>query len=201
MAPPPGGEKKKGGCGKIILIVFLVLLGLTVIGDIIAAVSCYVCARSNQDQVRGQIPEATGALVLNTPVTGTLSPESAHCSANLMERSCLVYTFAVETEGNYQFTLTRTSGGMDPYLIVTREDGTEVGHDDDGAGYPNSLLMVTLSPGTYNVQAASLGVVMDTSEFTLTAAPGGAAPAPLTGDQPAGGQPTDQPAGGQPPTP
>jgi hypothetical protein len=206
MGGPPVPAKKKGGCGKIILIVFLILLLLGIIGGIVQMVLCFVCAGSSGGGGGGGT-----TITLTEPATGTMGPGTSLCTVAGLERACFEYTFVVETAGRYQFSVTRTTGDMDCYLVVLREDGTEVGHDDDSAGYPNSQLVEDLQPGTYRIQAAHLaGAPSQDSNFTVAVvqvggaaggtppAAGGTAPA-TGGEQPAAGG-TPPATGGAPPT-
>jgi hypothetical protein len=195
MSVPPT-VPKKGGCGKIILIVFLILLLLGIIGVIVQMVLCFVCAGSGGGG-------GGGAITLTEPATGTMGPGTSLCTVAGSERACYEYTFVVETAGRYQFSVTRTTGDMDCYLVVLREDGTEVGHDDDSAGYPNSQLVEDLQPGTYRIQAAHLaGAPSQDSNFTVAVvqvggAAGGTPPA-TGGEQPAAGGTPPATGGGGP---
>ncbi len=52
--------------------------------------------------------------------------------------------------------MTRSSGNVDPYLVLYRPNGTYLAYNDDGAGYPNARLVYRLpESGRYQIVARS----------------------------------------------
>jgi hypothetical protein len=156
----PEGGKKKGGCGKIILIVFLVLLGLGILGGIGSAVACYVCASSAVNAVAAMlIPDLTQTI--------TLGPDSDTETIGGREGSPYRdFNFTSSVGGTYNCSVTSTGGG-DPYLVILR-DGTEVAHDDDSGGGLNARAALTAEAGVeYTIRAANLGALEADTTFTV----------------------------------
>lgn len=52
--------------------------------------------------------------------------------------------------------MTKSSGDLDPYIILYRPNGSYLAYDDDGAGYPNARLVYRLpESGLYQIKARS----------------------------------------------
>ena len=52
--------------------------------------------------------------------------------------------------------MTRSSGNLDPYIILYRPNGSYLNYDDDSAGYPNARLVIRLpDSGRYTIRAKS----------------------------------------------
>ncbi len=69
-----------------------------------------------------------------------------------------------------------TDDATDPYLTLLAANGSVIGSDDDGAGGYNSILEVTLEPGSYCAQVRPLGGDVDRDQpVTLILAIGSAA--------------------------
>ena len=109
-----------------------------------------------------------GALMVNVPVQGMfmpgipLEPDSG--------RAYMDYTLSIGMPGVYTITLiSPDSSAYDPYVRLM-QNGMELEHDDDGAGYPNSRIMRQLMPGTYVVRVTSFrrGQIPAPAPFTLT---------------------------------
>ena len=193
MGAPPA-PAKKGGCGKIILIIVIILVALGLIGGITTFIMCYVCASS--------LGTGGGDLTVGTPQTVTIWMTTQHMQAGGSDRPCQEYNLSITTPGTYLFTMEAIADG-DAYVSVWR-DGAEVGYDDDGGDGLNSRLEQQLEAGTYQVRACTFSPSDSGTVFTLNVVQQGGA-APAGGEQPAagGGQPAaggGQPAagGGQP---
>jgi hypothetical protein len=102
----------------------------------------------------------------NMPVSGMFMPG---LPADVNGRPYIDYSFNVAMPGMFTITLmSADSSGYDPYLYLL-QNGMEIDHDDDGAGYPNSRITRSLSPGSYTIRVSSFRQsVTNTTPFTLT---------------------------------
>jgi hypothetical protein len=66
-----------------------------------------------------------------------------------------------------------TSAEFDPILVLTNDLGQWIAIDDDGGGYPNSRLVLTLPAGDYNVVASTFNSFA-TGQYQLTVQPASA---------------------------
>ena len=114
------------------------------------------------------VPVGGSTVALNIPVSAMFSPglpEEADTGRAYMD-----YTFTVAAPGNYAITLiSPNSTAYDPYLRLM-QNGAELEHNDDGAGYPNSRITRMLTPGTYVIRVTSFrrGQIAAPAPFTLT---------------------------------
>lgn len=76
------------------------------------------------------------------------------------------YDIAIDEEQTV--SITQESDEIDPYLVLTREDGTVVAENDDGGNSFDSRLILTLSPEeTYTVWAGAF-TATETGSFTVS---------------------------------
>ena len=66
-----------------------------------------------------------------------------------------------------------TSADFDPILVLTNDLGQWIAIDDDGGGYPNSRLILTLPAGDYNVVASTFSPFA-TGQYQLAVQPASA---------------------------
>jgi len=175
-------EKKKGGCGKIILIVVLIFVLLSIVGGLISAIRCFVCSGGGSSE--------GGAVTVGTPISGTFG---TGLPTDEMGKPYLDYTLNVATAGTYIITLTSVDTTVyDPYISLMQA-GAQVAYNDDGDNGLNSRLEHEMQPGDYVIRVTRFGggQLESAVDFTLTVTQSGAAP--VGGTPPAGGQ---QPAAG-----
>ena len=98
------------------------------------------------------------SLVPNQPVTGTID--------DLTFRQ--VYTFVAEAAEQFTLSMTRESGDLDPYLLLTTEQGAILAISDDGGTGANALIpALTLpGPGRYFVIATRFGQELGSTSGT-----------------------------------
>ena len=66
------------------------------------------------------------------------------------------YYFDGTADQEITIEMTKSSGNLDPYIILYRPNGSYLFYDDDGAGYPNARLVIRLpDSGRYNIRAKS----------------------------------------------
>jgi hypothetical protein len=194
-APAP---QKKGGCGKIILIVAIILVVLGIGGSVAAWLACRSCAEGLGNAMSGGGQPVT----LDMPTTVIITSFTPMLQAGGSERRCAEYPFTAPSAGRYQITLTSIGTG-DPFVSVYR-DGTEVAYNDDADGL-NSRLEQDLEAAAYQIRACTFSPADDQGlMFTLTVSQmgGGAATptgTPPTGTPPTGTPPTMPPVGTTPP--
>ena len=118
------------------------------------------------------MPGGARVVMVNVPVSAMFAqglpvePDSG--------RAYMDYVFNVAAPGNYTITLiSPNSSAYDPYLRLM-QNGVELEHDDDGAGYPNSRISRQLMPGSYMIRVTSFrrGQIAAPAPFTLTATAG-----------------------------
>jgi hypothetical protein len=118
-----------------------------------------------------------GAATVNAPVRGTFAPGLPIDGSG---RPYVDYTVQIGQPGQYRFDLVSANASLyDPFLEL-RQGGMLLSRDDDGGGYPNSRITISLNAGTYVVRASSYrqGQVPAPVAFTLTIAPVNAPPPP-----------------------
>lgn len=102
-----------------------------------------------------------------TPLVGT----SATGNIN-RERPAVAYTFSGTANSTVNISLDRTSGSLDPYLLLLNANGSEVASNDDRAdGNINSTISATLpTTGSYTIVATRYGQTIGGTEgdFALT---------------------------------
>ena len=96
---------------------------------------------------------------------GTLSEEALEAAGRWTDEDCdsrfragsgaHTYRFGVSTAGRVRIDL--TSAGADPYLYLLAEDGTRIADDDDGGGNIDARVERDLQPGTYLIEATTVG--------------------------------------------
>ncbi|MDE0232294.1 MAG: PPC domain-containing protein [bacterium] len=96
---------------------------------------------------------------------GTLSGEALEAVGRWTDDDCdsrfrvgsaaHTYRFGVSTAGRVRIDLTST--GADPYLYLLAEDGTRIADNDDGGGNINARVERDLQPGTYLIEATTVG--------------------------------------------
>ena len=86
-----------------------------------------------------------------------------------------LYYFDGTANQEITIEMTKSSGNLDPYIILNRPNGSNLGYNDDGAGYPNARLIIRLpDSGRYQIVARSYAS-SETGAYTLrvTAGSGG----------------------------
>jgi thiol-disulfide isomerase/thioredoxin len=87
-------------------------------------------------------------------------------------RHAKVHAFPMQAGKVYKITMVSLEGDpqtLDPYLRLLDPDGNEVLHDDDGAGFPNALLLFQPDrDGTYKIVCTTYPA-NQTGKYTLTA--------------------------------
>jgi hypothetical protein len=112
-----------------------------------------------------------GVVTVGSPVAGMFTPGLPVDGDN---RAYMDYSLTLAAPATYTITLmSPSSAAYDPYLRLM-QNGVELEHDDDGAGYPNSRISRFLAPGTYTVRVTSFrrGQVAAPAAFTLMAIQG-----------------------------
>ncbi len=69
--------------------------------------------------------------------------------------------------GSYAFTLTATSGGVDPYLYLRNSSGALLASNDDSGGLNSRIVFQVTTAGTYYLDAGAFGTT--TGGYTLAA--------------------------------
>jgi hypothetical protein len=75
----------------------------------------------------------------------------------LPEDQPVFFTFEVTTTGSYVITANATlSSGVDPFLLLTDGDGSDLASDDDSGGELNAKIEETLAAGQYEIAVVDL---------------------------------------------
>jgi hypothetical protein len=86
-------------------------------------------------------------------------------------RPFMDFALTIAVPGTYQINLvSANSSTYDPYLRLMAVNGSEIAHDDDGGGFPNSRIVRQLMPGIYRLRVTSYnaGQLAAPTGFTLT---------------------------------
>ena len=100
----------------------------------------------------------------------------------------MTYTFNGQSGDVIEIRMNRTSGQLDPLLILMDPNGQEVARDDDGGGSRNAYIRSLTLPasGTYTISATKFGTAGGDFSLTLTLLTAGSA-APTLPPQTTGG--------------
>jgi len=86
-----------------------------------------------------------------------------------------IYYFDGSSGQEVTIEMTKSSGNLDPYIVLHRPNGSYLAYNDDGAGFPNARLVICLpESGRYELRAKSYSS-SQTGGYTLrvTAGSGG----------------------------
>jgi len=124
----------------------------------------------------GQQPKCLNALITsdNNPATLISIGQTVYGEIN-PAGEIDVYYFDGTAGQEVTIEMTKSSGNLDPYIILYRPNGSYLAYDDDGAGYPNARLVIRLpDSGRYQLNARSYASYQ-TGAYTLrvTAGSGG----------------------------
>jgi hypothetical protein len=155
----PAAPTKKGGCGKIALIIGLVIGFLVLAGIVTTLLVCFVC---------GGGTSAGGEIGIGDTQTVTMGPSTAKTVVSGAERPYVDYNLVIEAAGTFAIALNAGTEGTDPFLALLTPDGTEITHDDDSGGGLNALITTPLQPGSYTVRAATFTQLEDNADFVLS---------------------------------
>jgi hypothetical protein len=142
--------------------------------------SYVIWSRSSSDGTRGNY--AISAQFLQTPpcTVAAGSIATGQTVSNRIEDSDCVFRpdfyadswqLSLSVQTTLQIDL--TSAEFDPILLLTNDLGQWMAFDDDGGGYPNSRLILTLPAGDYNVVASTYNSFA-TGQYQLAVQPASA---------------------------
>ncbi len=119
-----------------------------------------VLALPGLETVLGQEPTDCEALDLGTLSDGALEAAgrwtNEDCDSRFRADSdAHTYRFGVATAGRVRIDL--TSEEADPYLYLLTEDGSRIADNDDGGANTDARVERDLEPGTYMVEATTIG--------------------------------------------
>jgi hypothetical protein len=117
---------------------------------------------------------------IGAPIRGTFAPGLPVDGSG---RPYVDYNVQINAPGQYRIDLTSSNASLYDPLLELRQGGAVLARDDDGGGYPNSRVTISLNPGSYVVRASSFraGQVPAPVGYTLTIAASQAPPPPGPG--------------------